>query len=208
MIKILAINALYRASGITCQTVEAMIQAIETAGATVKVIHLREFHIKFCLNYRECTQRPGDAPGECVQKDGMQELTDKIEWAYDYILASPTNFGSGAALFKRFMERLVVYAFWPWDMNTPRYRKAIVQKKKAVLVSSCAAPGIVGRWVYGTCKQLKMTAKTIGADTVGTIFTGLIGKEHRPEIQERVKTKIKKFATKLVKKQLRIDIPV
>ncbi len=49
MTKILAINALYRASGITCQTVEAMIQAIETAGATVKVIHLREYHIKFSL---------------------------------------------------------------------------------------------------------------------------------------------------------------
>lgn len=198
MTKILVINASYRAGGITDQTVDIMIQAVETAGATVEVVHLREHPIKFCLNCRNCTQRPGDAPGECVQQDGMQELIDKIEWADGYILASPTNFGSATALFKRFMERLVVYAYWPWDMNAPQYRKANVQKKKAVLVSSCAAPGIVGRWVYGTRKQLKMTAKTIGADTVGIIFTGLIGKEHHPEIQERMKTKIKKFATKLV----------
>ena len=198
MTKILVINASYRAGGITDQTVDIMIQAVETAGATVEVVHLREHPIKFCLNCRDCTQRPGDAPGECVQQDGMQELIDKIEWANGYILASPTNFGSATALFKRFMERLVVYAYWPWDMNAPQYRKANVQKKKAVLVSSCAAPGIAGRWVYGTRKQLKMTAKTIGADTVGTIFTGLIGKEHHPVIQERVRTKIKKFATKLV----------
>jgi len=198
MTKILVINASYRAGGITDQTVDIMIQAIETAGATVEVIHLREHPIKFCLNCRECTQRPGDALGECVQKDGMQELIDKIEWADGYILASPTNFGSATALFKRFMERLVVYAYWPWDMNAPQYRKADVPKKKAVLVSSCAAPGTVGRWVYGTRKQLKITAKTIGADTVGTIFTGLIGKKHHPEIPKRVKTKIKKFANKLV----------
>ena len=198
MTKILVINASYRVGGITDQTVDIMIQAVETADVNVEVIRLREHPIKFCLNCRECTQRPGDAPGECVQKDGMQELIDKIEWADGYILASPTNFGSATALFKRFMERLVVYAFWPWDMNAPQYRKANVPKKKAVLVSSCAAPGTVGRWVYGTRKQLKLTAKTIGADTVGTIFTGFIAKEHHPEIPERVKTKIKKFATKLV----------
>jgi len=198
MTNILVINASYRAGGITDQTVDIMIQAVETTGTTVEVVHLREHPIKFCLNCRECTQQPGDTPGECVQKDGMQGLIDKIEWADGYILASPTNFGSATALFKRFMERLAVYAYWPWDMNAPQYRKANVPKKKAVLVSSCAAPGILGRWVYGTRKQLKVTAKTIGADTVGIVFTGLIGKEHHPKIPERVKTKIKKFANKLV----------
>lgn len=198
MTKILVINASYRAGGITDQTVDIMVQAVETDGATVDVVHLREHPIKFCLNCRDCTQQPGDTPGECVQQDGMQELIDKIEWADGYILASPTNFGSATALFKRFMERLVVYAYWPWNMNAPQYRKADVPKKKAVLVSSYAAPGIVGRWVYGTRKQLKLTAKTIGADTVGTISTGLIGKKLNPQISERMKTKIKKFANKLV----------
>jgi multimeric flavodoxin WrbA len=198
MTKILAINASYRDDGITDQTVEAMIQAVETAGAKVEVVHLREYPIEFCLNCRECTQQPGDAPGECVLQDGMQELIDKIEWADGYILASPTNFGSATALFKRFMERLVVYAFWPWDMNAPQYRKANVPKKKAVLVSSCAAPGILGRWVYGTRRQLKTTAQTIGADTVGVIFTGLVGKDPHPRIPERVRAKIKKIADKLV----------
>jgi len=198
MTKTLVINASYRAGGITDQTVEAMIQAVETAGATVEVVHLREHPIKFCLNCRECTQRPGDAPGECVQKDGMQELIDKIEWADGYILASPTNFGSATALFKRFMERLVVYAYWPWDMNAPQYRKANVQKKKAVLVSSCAAPGIVGRLVYGTRKQLKMTAKTIGADTAGIIFTGLIAKDPNHRLSKKVQAKARALAVKLL----------
>jgi multimeric flavodoxin WrbA len=41
----------------------------------------------------------------------MATLTQKIETADGIVLASPTNFYTVAALFKRFMERLVVYAY-------------------------------------------------------------------------------------------------
>lgn len=198
MIKILAINGSYRDDGITDQTVEALAQAIEAAGAEVEIILLREYPIEFCLNCRACTQRPGAAPGECVQHDGMQELIDKIERTDGYILAAPTNFGSVTAIFKRFMERLAVYAYWPWNVNGPKYRKAQAPKKKALLVSSCAAPGILGRWFFGTDKQLKMTAKTIGAEVVGTLFTGMIAKEQHPKLAEGVRSRIKALAGRLV----------
>jgi hypothetical protein len=36
---------------------------------------------------------------------------------------------------------------------------------------------MLGRLIYGTHKQLKMTAQRIGANTVGTLFTGLIAKD-------------------------------
>ena len=198
MTNILAINGAYRNGGITDQTVETLKQAVEAAGGKVEVVHLREHPIEFCLNCRECTQLPGNAPGRCVLQDGMQELIDKIEWADGYVLASPTNFGSATALFKRFMERLVVYAYWSWDMNGPQYRKAKTPRKKAILLSSCAAPGILGRWFFTTRKQLAMTAKTIGADTVGILFTGLIGKNPQPKITSRMHTRIRKLAGKLV----------
>lgn len=196
--KILAINGSYRDDGITDQAVENAVQALKASGAEVETVFLREHHIEFCLNCRECTQQPGDTPGKCVLYDGMQQLIDKIERADGYILASPTNFGSITAIFKRFMERLVVYAYWPWGNNTPQFRKANVPKKKAVLISSCAAPGILGRWMYGTHKQLRMTAQTIGADTVGTLFTGSIAKEAHPRLPERMQAKAKVLATKLV----------
>ena len=67
------------------------------------MIRLREHPIGFCLNCRECTQQPGTAPGQCVQHDGMAELVRKIEVADAFILASPTNFSSATALFKRFI---------------------------------------------------------------------------------------------------------
>jgi multimeric flavodoxin WrbA len=198
MIKALAINGSYRENGFTDQTVEALAQALITTGAEIEILFLREYPVEFCLNCRACTQQPGTAPGECVHHDGMRELIKKIEQADCYILAAPTNMGSVTAIFKRFMERLVVYAYWPWDMNGPQYRKAQAPKKKALLVSSCAAPGILGRWLFGTNKQLKMTAKMIGAESVGTLFTGMIAKEQQPKLPEGMQSKIKALADKLV----------
>lgn len=197
MKKVLAINGSYRDDGITDQTVEALAQAIEVAGAEVEIILLREYPIEFCLNCRACTQQPGAAPGECVLHDGMQDLIDKIERADGLILASPTNFGSVTAIFKRFMERLAVYAYWPWDLNGPQYRKAQAPRKKALLVSSCAAPGIIGHWFFGTHNQLKMTAKTIGAEVVGSLFTGMIAKEKHPKLPKSVRTEINALAGRL-----------
>jgi multimeric flavodoxin WrbA len=198
MIKVLAINGSYRVDGITDQTAEALAQALEVAGAEVEIILLREYPIEFCLNCRACTQQPGAAPGECMIHDGMQILINKIERADCYVLAAPTNFGSATAIFKRFMERLAVYTYWSWDMNGPVFKKAQAPKKKALLVSSCAAPGIVGRSFFGTNKQLKMTAKTIGAEVVGTLFTGMIAKQQHPKLPERVRAKIKALVGRLV----------
>jgi multimeric flavodoxin WrbA len=198
MIRILALNGSYRDDGMTDQTVEAFAQDLEAAGAEVEIILLRDYPIEFCQNCRACTQQPGAAPGECVLHDGMQELIDKIERADGYILASSTNFGSVTAVFKRFMERLAVYAYWRWDMYGPQYRKANAPRKKALLVSSCAAPGILGRWLFGTEKQLKMTAKTIGAEVIGTLFTGLIAREQPPKLPEGVRARIKALAGRVV----------
>jgi multimeric flavodoxin WrbA len=196
--RILVINGSYRDDGVTDQAVDAATEALRASGAEVETVLLREHPIEFCLNCRECTQRPGDAPGECVLHDGMQELVGKIEQADAYILASPTNFGSVTATFKRFMERLAVYAYWPWGENYPTFRKAAAPRKKAVLISSCAAPGLFGRWLYGTHKQLKMAAQTIGADTVGTVFTGLVANRQKVRLSPRVKKKTRDLAAKLI----------
>ncbi len=198
MTKILVINGSYRDKGITDQVIKTMAEALETAGTKIEIILLRNYPLEFCLNCRECTQQPGNRPAECIQHDGMQELINKIEESDGFILASPTNFGSVTAISKRFMERLVVYAYWPWGMNAPKYRKANVPKKKAVLISSCAAPGFLGRLVFGTHKQLKTTAHTIGAKTVGTLFTGLVAKDPHHRLTEKVQVKAKALAVKLL----------
>lgn len=197
-ISVLSINGSYRDNGITDQAVDAAARALSSLGAEVETIRLREHPVEFCLNCRACTQEPGESPGQCVHNDGMRELLDKIERADAYILAAPTNFGSVTAVFKRFMERLIVYAYWPWGTNTPVFRKARSRKKKAILVSSCAAPGLLGRWTYGTHKQLKMTAQTIGAEPVGTLFTGLIAGDAKTGLPDKARRKAEELARKLL----------
>ncbi len=197
MTRILAINGSYRDDGITDQAVVAVVQAAEVAGAEVEVIRLHEYPIEFCLNCRECTQQPGTAPGQCVQHDGMAELVNKIEATDAFILASPTNFGSTTALFKRFMERLIVYAYWPWAMHGPQLRKAGEPRKKAALITSCAAPAILGRWAYGTRKQLQTTAKTIGAEPIGTLSIGMIAKQAQPVLPPQAMKRAQALGRKL-----------
>ena len=126
----------------------------------------------------------------------MRELIDKIVAADGYMVASPPNYYSVTALFKRFMERLMVYAYWPWGSHAPKFRKKKATKK-AILIASSAAPGFMGRMFYATLKQLKMTSKTIGAKPIGSIFIGLMSQQEQPKLpakaQERVRTLVRKL---------------
>ena len=157
MTKILAIAGSYRKDGIIDQAIQIGAQQAQERGAEVEVVQLRDYPIEFCRNCRECTQLPGDAPGECVLRDGMRELVAKIEAADAFILASPTNVYAVTALFKRFMERLVVYAYWPWGAPAPKLRKSRATKR-ALVVTSSAAPALIGRLFFGSVKGLKAMA--------------------------------------------------
>ena len=172
--RVLSINGSYRDDGITDQALAAVTRALTESGVHVDTVKLREEDIRFCMNCRACTQQPGEQPGRCVLDDGMRAIIDKIEQADAYVLAAPTNFNSITAVFKRFLERLIPYGYWPWGKAAPIYRKADKPKKKALLITSCAAPGLLGRLTYSTSRQLKLAAKLIGARPVGTLYSGLV----------------------------------
>lgn len=198
MTRILAINGSYRENGLTDQAVATLASAIREHHAKVETVLLRETPIEFCLNCRECTQQAGETPGKCVQHDGMQELVERIEAADGYILAAPTNFGGVTALFKRFMERLVVYAYWPWGSPSPHYRKASSVKKPALIVTSSAAPALLGRLAFHSVKELKQTAKSIGARPVGTLYTGLASQEAHPVLPQKARQRAEQLAARLL----------
>lgn len=197
MTRLLAVNGSYRENGAIDQAVEVAVQAVSEAGAAIEVVRLRDAPIEFCRNCRQCTQVPGEAPGECVQQDRMRELIEKIETADGYILASPTNFYSVTAVFKRFMERLIVYTHWPWGSHAPKFRKKKATKR-AVLIASSAAPGLMGRFSYATLKQLKMTAETIGAKPVGSVFVGLMSQEEHPTLPNKAQKRVRAMVRKLM----------
>lgn len=196
--KVLAINGSYRDDGVTDQVVGVVVESLQARAAQVEVVNLRDYPIEFCLNCRECTQLPGESPGRCVLEDGMQQLIQRIEACDALVLASPTNFYSVTALFKRFMERLLPYAYWPWQQHGPKFRKTASARKKALLIASSAAPGLLGRWLFATSRQLKMTAKMLGADPVGVVFTGMVGQQTHPGLSARTVTRAEQLASRLL----------
>lgn len=194
--RILAINGSYREGGMTDQVVMLALQQLPAAQTSV--VNLRDYPIEFCLNCRQCMLQPGATPGRCVIDDAMAQLVERIEAADAYILAAPTNLGSVTALYKRFMERLAVYAYWPWGQHAPRFRKAGEAPKKALLISSSAAPALIGRWLFGSSRQLRMSAKILGARPVGLVFSGMASQTEQPRPSPRTVERTRVLARKLL----------
>ena len=172
--KIIGIVGSYRKGGITDQAMDAVLQTAQEAGAQIDKVYLVDKHIEFCTNCRVCTQdEPEKMRGTCVLDDDMNEILSKIEHADGLILAAPINFYQATAIMKKFIERLIVYAYWPWgNKSIPRQR---IKKpaKKAVIITSSACPAFPGKILMpGALKLLKAAAKIVGARVVKSLYFG------------------------------------
>ncbi len=196
--RVLIINGSYRKGGATDLLVDVVERTLKARGAEADVLTLRGEDIGFCTNCRACMQKPGEAPGECVLRDAMQDIVQRIEACDALVLASSTNAGSVTAIFRRLIERLVVYCCWPWGMPAPKYRKAAAPKKKAVLIATCGAPAILGRLVFSTQRQLAATAKLVGASVRGALFVGLQAQKPIAQLSPSEIRRAERLAEKLL----------
>jgi multimeric flavodoxin WrbA len=195
--RVIAIVGTYRKGGIVDSAVDEVLAGAKAEGAEVVSVHLMDKHIEFCTNCRSCTQQPGTKRGECVIADDMNELLDEIEKSDYLVLASPMNFWTVTAVTKRFMERLVCYADWPWKQGGPKMRNK-VKTRRAVIVASSAAPSLLARLMTNIVKQLKGVADVFGAKTVGTLFIGLAAINQNQTLSERTKRRAQALGRKLV----------
>lgn len=196
-IKVIAIVGSYRKGGIIDSAVDEMLASAEEAGASARKVYLLEKNIQFCLNCRRCTQSKGPRRGTCTHTDDMAALLDEIEEADGLILGSPVNFFTVTALTKRFVERLVCYAEWPWGARAPRMRQS-GDTGKAVLVVSCAMPGFLARLFTNTLRIMKSAAKALGARPVGVLIIGQVAQQEKEYLTRRAQLKARKLGRRLV----------
>jgi multimeric flavodoxin WrbA len=194
--KITAIVGSYRKGGVIDRAVEELLTAAREAGAETKKIYLIDEPIEFCTNCRVCTQQAGVERGECVTDDRMGAILDTIAQSDALVLASPMNFGTVTAMMKRFIERLVCFAHWPWGALAPRVRQR-ERTKRAVVVASSAAPALLGRWLTSLVGLLKKTARLLGANRVDVLFIGIAGGEDRPDLGARAHRRARQLGKKL-----------
>jgi hypothetical protein len=177
--RIVAIVGSYRRGGVTDAAVGALLSGAEGAGASIHRTNLVDEEIGYCTNCRTCCQPPGPDPGPCVQHDDMDKLLSRCLAADLLVLASPVNIGQVTAVTKTFYERMTPLAHWPWGQAAPKLRVPDGQRK-AVLITSCAAPGLVVRLPLvdrltgmTAMRTLGEMARLLGARVVHRLVYGL-----------------------------------
>ena len=86
---------------------------------------------------------------------------------------------------KKFSERLLCYAFWPWGMLRPKMRNK-KRDKRAVVVISSAAPSIMTRLLTGAVRLMKDAAAMLGFRTIGVLTIGIAARSAKTEISPRI----------------------
>lgn len=182
---VIGIVGSYRKGHIIDSAVSAVLEGAEQAGGRTNKIYLLDKHLEFCTNCRACTQEEDVARGKCVQKDDLEELLKEIDSADALVLGSPVNYFTVTALTKRFVERLVGSAYWPWGTAAPKLRTK-KGSKKAVIITSSACPALMGRILMpNALSVLKAAAKSLGFEVERKLYFGLAASEENQKLEKK-----------------------
>ena len=195
--KVVAIVGSYRKGGRVDSAVQAILEGAREKGAETHTIYLTEKHIEFCTNCRSCTQAPGPERGSCVQQDDLNSILNEIEQADAIVLGSPVNFWNVTAIYRRFLERLAGYVYWPWGNPAPAQRNK-VRTRKAALVASSAAPGFCIPLLTGAARALSATANIFGAKTVGRLWIGFSAMKPDQPLSRHTLARARRIGLRLV----------
>jgi NAD(P)H-dependent FMN reductase len=194
--KIVSVIGSYRKCGVIDSAVEAILEGAREKGAETHAIYLTDQHIEFCANCRQCVQAPGLERGKCPQQDDLEPILQEIEAADAVVLGSPVNFYNVTAIYRRFLERLLGYAYWPWGMATPKPRKKR-PTRMAALVASSGMPGFCIPLFTGTAKTLRRSARMLGAKPVASLWIGLAAMEPNHSLSARNRERARRIGRKL-----------
>jgi multimeric flavodoxin WrbA len=195
---IVAIVGSYRKAAVVDTAVDEILRAAHDRGIQTTKIYLIDKHIEFCTNCRICAQNPGKVRGNCRHNDDMVPILDQIDFADGLVLASPVNFYNVTAVTRRFMERLIVYGYWPWGTGVPKFRIA-KSGKKAVIVTSSAAPAFIGKFFFRPAiTALKAIAQCFGAQIIAKLYFGLAAQQPDSALSPKDLTRAYNAGIKLV----------
>ena len=135
MTHITAIYGSPRRQGNTSRLLQQAVAGARDMGASVDEIILRDLKISPCLEIYGCTR-----DGDCVIKDGFQQVRDSILNAKGIMLASPIFFYTVSAHTKIFMDRcqsLWVKKYWIENLPFGQW----VATRKGLFISAGATRG-------------------------------------------------------------------
>lgn len=132
---ILLLNGSPRPNGNTAKMVAAFVEGANSAGHTVNCVDVCRRKIAGCLACEYCH---ANGKGECVQKDGMQEVYPLLKDADMLVLASPVYYHNFTGQLQCAINRF-------YAIGSP----AILTKlKKAALILSSGDDNVYGGAMY------------------------------------------------------------
>ena len=183
--KVTAIVGSYRKGGTVDTVIDAILSAARETGAETSKIYLIDKHIEFCTNCRQCTQEPGRYRGACPLEDDMSAILDAIERSDALVLGTSINFYTVTAVMKKFSERLLCYAFWPWGMLRPKMRNKKRDKRAVMVIIICRAVDH-DALLTGAVRLMKDAASMLGFRTIGVLTIGIAARSEKTEISPRI----------------------
>lgn len=139
--KVFAINASPRMNhGNTARLLNPFIEGMKSAGAEVDLAYAQKLKISPCLGCLHCVVK---APGQCVQKDDMEQTFLQYAFSDAVVWATPVYVDGPTAQMKTIVDRLFRaaginpgYEIRDGHQRVKRISNN-VEPKKVVLVSTC-----------------------------------------------------------------------
>ncbi|MCK5290761.1 MAG: flavodoxin family protein [Thermoplasmata archaeon] len=180
MNKVIILVGSPRSKGNTARIVERVDEILQKRDIESEIVKLNKLDIRPCRNCGACEE-----DGQCVQKDDMRELWEKVESSDGLVLASPTYYSGVTAQMKIFIDRTGrAKVIWDYKRNLPSGSR-FSEGKRAMVIGVCGQPG--ERWLKCSIMQMKSLLSDLqiplysiikgdGADVGGGLFKG------RPEV--------------------------
>ncbi len=139
--KITVFNGSPRAEkGNTHAMVQAFLEGANDARAEAETIFLAKKNIKHCDGCFKCWT---SHPGQCVIKDDMETLLEKLLASDVIVYATPVYVDNVTGILKTFMDRLVPLVdphFYKDENNECLHRKRYNKYPKIVVIANCGYP--------------------------------------------------------------------
>lgn len=180
MNKVIILVGSPRSKGNTTSIVKRVDEILHRKDIETEIVKLNRLDIRPCKNCGACEE-----DGQCVQKDDMRELWEKVESCEGLVLASPTYYSGVTAQMKIFIDRTGrSKVIWDYKRNLPGGSR-FSEGKRAMVVGVCGQPG--ERWLKCSSTQMRSLLSDLeiplysiikgdGADVGGGLFEG------RPEM--------------------------
>ena len=173
--KVLAIVATKRKSGIISKMTENILKGAKVSGNKTELVNLYDFKLEYCLGCWGCERK-----GKCVLKDDFNEIFEKVKDADLLILSAPTYWSNVPGIMKTFFDRHCGVAMLHGEGKVIFGKclpigfgpKKEMKGKKAIFVTACTTPApfhILLDESRNTFKAMHHYTRKIKAKTIAKI---------------------------------------